>query len=36
MRKHQGIDINIYSSSYGTGALLAVADSLRQRASGPG
>jgi len=29
--KHQGTDINIYSASYGTGTLLSVADSLRQR-----
>jgi hypothetical protein len=34
--KHQGIDVNISSYSYDTGTLLAVADSLRQRAFGPG
>ena len=27
--KHKGIDVNIYSDSYGTGTLLSVADSLR-------
>jgi len=29
--KRSGIDINIYSASYGTGTLLAVADSLKAR-----
>ena len=29
--EHNGIDINIYSSGYGTGTLLSVADSLKQR-----
>jgi hypothetical protein len=28
---HNGIDINVYSGSYGTDTLLAVADSLRRR-----
>jgi hypothetical protein len=29
--KLKGIDINVYSESYGTGTLLSVADSLKQR-----
>jgi hypothetical protein len=34
--KHDGIDVNVISYSYDIGTLLAVADSLRQRATGTG